>query len=129
MLWITPTLSADIGCSFRLIRDPRKPPAVAEQFLEPVPALLEPVERQPEVGDRVAYDVEARLTIHLDEQPALVADRLEASAGELGGQQIAALIDLDHQELARPGERADRVGAQQPAAVERDQVITDLLDL
>src|SRR5215472_16852753 len=100
MLWITPTLSADIGCSLRLetlsletlsletlrlVRE-RFAARIAEQLLKPVPALLEPVERQPQVGDRVADSVEARLAVHLDEQPALVADRFQAATGELGGQ-------------------------------------------
>src|SRR5215469_9101070 len=133
MSWMTPALSADIARSLRLgslrlVRD-RFTARVAEQFLEPMPALLESVERQPKVGDRVADYVEARLAVHLDKQPALVADRLQATAGELRGEQVAALIDLDQQELACLGERADRVGPQQPASVERDKVVADLLDL
>ena len=102
MLWITPVLSADIGRSLRLVGN-RFAADVAEQFFQPVPALLQPVERQPEIGDHVPHGVMIAVVGQLHEQAALVGDRRQPPPVKLGRQQLTALIDLDQQELARPG--------------------------
>src|SRR6185312_1670266 len=128
MLWITPALSVDIGGSLRLVGNGLAAD-VAEQFLKPVPALLQPVERQLEIGEHVPHGVMVGVVGQLDEQAALVGDRRQPSHSEFGCQQGTAIVDLDQQELTRPGDRADRVGAQQLAAIQRDQVVADLLDL
>jgi hypothetical protein len=51
---------------------------VSEQFLDPVPALLHPSQRQPEPSDRVPNQVEGELAGDQHEQLAPGADGLGA---------------------------------------------------
>src|SRR5215467_11265185 len=66
----------------------------AEQFLHAVSALLHPGQRQPEVGDDVAYRVEGRVAGDQDEQLALGQDRAETTSRQLGREKFASFFDL-----------------------------------
>ena len=117
---------------------------VAEQFLDLVPPLLEPAQRQGQGGHAVAHHVVGVVPAERHQQgpgwevpvppwgaPAGV--RLggggQAAGGQFGLQLGEALLHLHREDLARLGEAGDRVGAQQPPAVDRDQVVADPLDL
>src|SRR6266567_7353045 len=63
------------------------------------------------------------------EQFALLAHRTEAPAGQLGGQQVGPVLDLYRQYLTGLRERAHRGRSQQPAGVDGDEMVADLLDL
>src|SRR6516225_3844421 len=56
---------------------------VAEQLLDLVPSLLQPAQRQPEVGDGVAYRVVGGVTADGHQQAALVGARCEATTIEM----------------------------------------------
>src|SRR5919109_2572241 len=76
---------------------------VAEQLLEPVPALLHPVQRQPEIGDRVPDRVERGLIGQLDGEPAAVHYHGQPAPRQFRLQLADAVLDLDQQYPARLG--------------------------
>src|SRR6185437_5825618 len=102
---------------------------VAEQLLDPPPPLFEAVQRQPELGYHVADHVIGGIPLEPDQQGPFIRPGREAAPGQLGRQLPPALVDLDREHLADPGEAGHRVGAQQPAALQRHHVVTDSLDL
>src|SRR5215472_10431812 len=104
-------------------------PVVPEQLLDPAPLLLQPVQRQAEVRDRVPDGVVGLFAVDLHQQPSLGAPRLQAAGGQFRRQRRGALVDLDQQHLAHLGEAGHRVGAEQLAAVDHDELVADLLDL
>src|SRR5258708_8854053 len=128
MSWMTP-VSADMGSLRCLAVLPRLVSGllVAEQFLDPAAPLLEPVEREAEIGDRVTDGVVRTVALQPDEHCTLVGPWLEAALPELGEQQLRTLLDLDQQDLACLGQAGHRVGAQQPAPLDRHQVTADPL--
>src|SRR5215831_5462254 len=102
---------------------------VAEQLLDPPPLLHQPVQRQAQVRDGVPDHVVGRIAVDPDQQPAPRAPGLQPAGGQFRLQRGGALVDLDHQHLAHLGEAGHRVRAQQPAPVDHDEVVADLLDL
>src|SRR5512142_3436786 len=104
-------------------------PGVPEQFLDPAPLLLQPVQRQAKVRYGVPDRVAGLLAVELDQQPAPGAPQLQAASGQLSRQRGGTLVDLDQQHLAHPGEAGHRVRAQQLAPVDDDELVADLLDL
>src|SRR5204863_6458384 len=102
---------------------------VAEQILESVPPLLHPDERQAELDDRVPDDIEWRLIDEVDEDRRAVDDHAQAEAREARGQRVATLLDLDRERPGPLGERAERRGPEEPAALDRHDVVADPLDL
>src|SRR5258708_34999082 len=123
MSWMTP-LSADMGSLRCLAVLPRLVSGllVAEQFLDPAAPLLEPVEREAEIGDRGTDGGGRAVALQPDEQCTLVGPWLQAALPELGEQQLGTLVDLDQQDLACLGHAGHRVGARQPAPVDRPHV-------
>src|SRR5215470_7889042 len=102
---------------------------VAEQFLDLVPPLLEPAQWQGQGGHAVAHHVVGVVPAERHQQrPGLSGDG-QAAGGQFGLQLGQALLHLHREDLTRLGEARDRVGAQQPPAVDRDQVVADPLDL
>src|SRR5260221_9205217 len=59
---------------------------VSEQLLDPAAPLLQPVERQAEIGDRVADGVVRAVVFEPDQQGPLVRAGLEAALPEPGQQ-------------------------------------------
>src|SRR6516162_11128463 len=104
-------------------------PVVPEQLLNPAPLLLQPVQRQAQVGDRVPHHVVGLFAIDPHQQPAPGAPRLQAAGGQFRHQRVDPLVDLDQQHLAHLGEAGHRVRAQQFASVDDDELVADLLDL
>ena len=102
---------------------------IAEQFLDPVPALLHPVQRQAEIGDGIAHRVICRLAGQPDQHGPVLRHGAQAAPGQFREQLAGAVLDLDDQYLACLGEAGDRVGAQQLAAVDGHDVVADLLQL
>src|SRR6266702_5676200 len=117
---------------------------VAEQLFDLVPSLLQPAQRQGQGGHAVAHDVVGLVPAERHQQrPARSGAAArgaacrraglqgggQAAGGQFGLQLGQAFLDLDREDLARLGEAGDRVGAQQPPAVDRDQVVADPLDL
>src|SRR5215469_16275891 len=72
---------------------------IPEQLLDPVPALLHPGQRQTDLGDAEAHQVERRVAGDQHEQLAAVADRIDAVAGEPVGELVSPLLHLDCQHL------------------------------
>src|SRR5208282_6667575 len=64
---------------------------VPEQFVDAAAALLPPVEREAEIGDRVPYGVVRGVVVQPDEHRPLVRPGLEAAPIELGQQLVGAL--------------------------------------
>src|SRR6185295_6813928 len=94
-----------------------------------MPALLQPDERQAQLRDDVADEVERPLVDEVDQHGGPIDGRREPGGGQASGEGVATLLDLDGQ---RPGplrERAERRRAEQLAALDRDQVVADALDL
>ena len=124
-----------------LLRHAAPPPVllVAEQLFDLVPPLLQPAQRQGERRHAVAHDVVGVVPAERHQQgPALgraglagtgLQGRGQAAGGQLGLQLDEAFLDLHREDLTRLGEAGDRIGPQQPSAVDRDQVIADPLDL
>src|ERR1700733_11858510 len=105
MSWMTP-VSADMGClrcaartaaaaggaaaaaaaacarRGQLVRDV----VVLEEFLHPAAPLLEPVQREGQVRDRVADDVVRGVALEPDQQRPFVPPGLEAAPAEFGQQ-------------------------------------------
>src|SRR6266567_3713907 len=117
---------------------------VAEQLFDLVPSLLQPAQRQGESRHAIAHDVVGVVPAERHQQgPALngagrraaglggggLGGGGQAAGGQFGLQLGQALLDLHREDLAGLGEAGDRVGAQQPPAVDRDQVVADPLDL
>ena len=91
---------------------------VLEEFLHPAAPLLEPVQREGQVRDRVADDVVRCVAREIDQQRPFVPPGLEAAPAEFGQQLVGALVDVDEQDLAHLGHAGDRVGPQQrPASI------------
>src|SRR3984893_19108509 len=108
MSWMTPLrppatapLSVDTGCLL----------LVVEEFFHPAPALLQPVQRQAKVRDRVADRVIGGVSLDLDEERPLVLLRPQSPRGQFRLEFPGALVDLDHQHLAYLGEAGHRGGA------------------
>src|ERR1022692_355769 len=104
-----PAVSAGIGRSrhlawLRLI--------VAEKFLDPVPPLLHPVQRQAEAGDGIADLVIGTVAGQPDQHGPVLSLGAEAAPGEFGQQQAGAFLDFDDQDLATLREAGNRVGPQ-----------------
>jgi hypothetical protein len=106
-----------------------RPSRVPEKFLHAAAALLQPVERQAEIGHRVPDRVVGLVAVEPDQHGPLEGARLQAAPGEFGQQPVRALVHLDQQHLADLGHAGDRVGAQQTARLDRHQVVADPLDL
>src|SRR5215472_6007110 len=104
-------------------------PVVPEQLLDPAPLLLQPVQRQAKVRDRVPDRVVGLFAVDPHQQPAPGAPRLQATRGQFRRQRGAPLVHLDQQHLAHLGEAGHRVRAEQLAAVDDDKLVADLLDL
>src|ERR1700758_3249530 len=64
----------------------------AEQFLDPVPALLHPAQRQAEIGDAVPDDVVGFVPGQLHQQAALEWRWHHPPPEQLGLKQIDALV-------------------------------------
>src|SRR5882757_7312329 len=92
-------------------------------------AVLQPVERQAEVGDGVADEVEDPVGVHRDEQRALLGVDGQTRGGEPFGEPVDALLDLDGDPRHVLRHRRERGRAQQPAALDRDELVADPLDL
>src|SRR5947207_15613677 len=108
--WMTPAGAGSTGGIEHLL--------VGEQFGDPVPALVEPVQRQVQRGDRTEDEVVGLLGLQGDEQhPPVQADR-EPQPAKLGREFLGALVDLDGQHVPLYRHRRDPVRAQQPAAVD-----------
>jgi hypothetical protein len=91
---------------------------VAEDLLDLVAALLQAAQRQAERGDAVADRVVGVVVGDGDEQGPLEGPGAQPAAGEFPLQRRGALLDLDEERLAGPGEAAYRVGPQQfPASI------------
>ena len=102
---------------------------VAEDLLDLVAPLLQAAQRQAERGDGVADRVVGVVAGDGDEQGPLERPGAQAAAGEFRAERVHALVDLDEERLAGPGEAVDRVGPQQPARLDRDEAVADPLDL
>ena len=102
---------------------------VAEQVLEALPALLEPDQRQAQLRDRVADDVERLVVGDRDEDRPSVGDGLQPSADERPGQGGLALLDLDGQDAGPLGERPERRRPEQPPGIDGDEEVAHPLDL
>src|SRR5215831_20255012 len=102
MSWMTP-VSADMRCLRRFAAL-----LVPEQFLDAAAPLLQPVERQAEIGDRVADGVVRGVALEPDQYRPLVRPGVEAAPPELGQEPVRALVDLDQQDLAHLGHAGDR---------------------
>ncbi len=102
---------------------------VAEEILESVTALLDPDERQAELGDDVADEVVGPLVDEVDEDGRTVDDRLEAGGRQSRGEGVTALVDLDGQRPDPLHERSERCRPEQLAALDRHEVVADALDL
>jgi hypothetical protein len=121
-------VSAGIGHSRRVAWLPaRLRLGATEELLDPVPSLLHPVQRQPEIGDRIAYRVVRLLADQPDQHGPVLRHGAEAAPGQFRDQLTSAVLDLDDQHLARLGEAGNRVGAEQLPAVDGHDLIADLL--
>src|SRR5947207_468223 len=116
--WMTPAGAGSTGGIEYLL--------VGEQLGDPVPALVQPVQRQVQRGDRTEDEVVGLFGLQRDEQhPPLQADR-EPHPAQLEGQLVGALVDLDGQHVTlyrhrrRPGQAADP--GQVRDELRRDQV-------
>src|SRR5260221_12861686 len=65
---------------------------VSEQLLDPAAPLLQPVERQAEIGDRVANGVVRAVVFEPDQQGPLVRAGLEAALPEVGQPELGGLV-------------------------------------
>src|ERR1700684_923689 len=117
MSWMIP-VSADMGCLRCAARTAAAGAAAAaaaacarrgqrvrvvvvlEEFLHPAAPLLEPVQREGQVRDRVADDVVCGVALEPDQQRPFVAPGLEAAPAEFGQQFVGALVDVYEQDLA-----------------------------
>src|SRR5215831_16083127 len=72
-------------------------PVVPEQLLNPAPLLLQPVQRQSQVRDRVPDHVVGRVAVDPDQQPAPGAPGPQPACGQFRLQRGDALVDLDQQ--------------------------------
>src|SRR5581483_11898905 len=77
---------------------------VAEDLLDSVAPLFETAHRQTERGDAVAHRVVGAVVGDGDEQGPLEGLDAQAAAGEFRLQRGGALLDLDEERLAGPGE-------------------------
>src|SRR5260370_9475716 len=68
---------------------------VPEQFLDPPPLLLQPVQRQAQVPDGVPDHVVGLLAVHPDREPAPRPPWRRAPAGQFPLQRRGPLVDLD----------------------------------
>ena len=127
---------AAAGAAVRRTVVPRRSPTgrpdrrrVAEQVLEALPPLLEPDEREPQLRDGVADDVERLVVGDRDEDRPAVGHGLEAAGDERPGQGGLALLDLDGQDAGPLGERPERRGPEQPPGIDGDEEVAHPLDL
>src|SRR5258708_37568990 len=101
MSWMTPAPGATrpapavFSAAIDRSRQLGHPAFVAEQLLDPVPALLHPGQRQPEPRNRVAHEVEHLVAADWHQQLASVAHRLKTTAGQFGSEQVGSLVDVD----------------------------------
>src|SRR6266536_1351845 len=117
MSWMTPAGAGSTGGIEHLL--------VGEEFRDPVPALVQPVQREVERGDGAEDQVVGLVRLQrYEQQPPLAADR-QPEFGQLGGQEVGALVDLDREDVTLYRHRRDPVGAQQPAGVDGDQPVAD----
>jgi hypothetical protein len=69
----------------------------AEQVLQPVPAVLQSDQAQPQLVDHVAHQVIGSLVRRVDQHAASLDARVEPGRGQSGGQRIGPVLDLDPQ--------------------------------
>ena len=102
----------------------------SEQLLEAAAALLDPHERQAQVGDRVAHEVPRPVVDELDQDRPSVGDRLQARGH---GARPPARQPPSSTSTARMPVRSVNVGqrrrAHEPPGVDRDEVVAHALDL
>ena len=102
---------------------------LAEQVLQAVPALLDAGERQAKIGRGVADQVVRPLVVEPNQHVVAVLADGQAGPGQARRQAVRPLLDLDRQHARPLRERRERRGPQQPAGVDRQQVVADALDL
>src|SRR5213078_5132733 len=87
---------------------------VGEQLGDPVPALVQPVQRQVQRGDGAEDEVVGLFGLQRDQQhPPVPADG-EPQPTQLGRQLLGTLVDLDGQHIPLYRHRRHPVRAQQP---------------
>src|SRR5580700_9298595 len=117
---------------------------VTEELFDLVPPLLQPAQRQGESRHAVTHNVVGVVPAERHQQGPGLGGTVrygathrgaarsgggQAAGGQFGLQQDKSFLDLYREDLARLGEARHRVGAEQPSAVDRDQVVADPLDL
>src|ERR1700754_4200364 len=117
MSWMTP--ASDISGLLRL-RGLR-----GEQLGDAVPPLIDSVQWQIQVGDRLENLVVRVIGVQWHEQEPSVLRDLQVLLGQRGQQLVLAFADLDGEHIGGGRHRGDPVGAQQPAALDRDERVAD----
>ena len=103
MSWMTPVAAASrhrllpLDCAQWLAASAG---VVAEQLLDPVPALLQPVQRQAEVGDGVPdHVVGRRRRPAATSSPRCCGTGRRPRRASSAASSLGALVDLDQQDL------------------------------
>src|SRR5215207_1219576 len=102
-----------------------------EDLFQPVPVRLDPDQAEAQLGDRVADDVVRLLAADLHQHQRSLGSGSGTRPGESRAEPVppVEVADLDSEYSGLSGQRRLRLRPEQPATVQDDDVVADVLEL